>query len=69
MISLTSTWGSALAITTAPVEPAATSAAGERDQRRGRPAMVVRRLPATEDEIDLGPSDDLHPAGRLDIYL
>lgn len=69
MISLTSTWGSALAITTATPEPAATSAAGERDQRRGRPAMVVRRLTATEDEIDLGPSDDLHPAGRLDIYL
>jgi hypothetical protein len=69
MIRHTSTRGSALAITTAPVEPVATSSAGERDRRRERPAMVVRRLPATEDGVDLGPSDDLHPAGRLDIYL
>lgn len=69
MISLTSTWGSALAITTATSEPAATSSTGERDRRRGRPAVVVRRLPGPDGEVDLGPSDDRHPAGRLDIYL
>jgi hypothetical protein len=68
MISLTSSWGSALAITTA-VPEALPAGTGDRDDRRGRPAMVVRRRPAPDGTVELGPSDDLHPSGRLDIYL
>ncbi|GAA0316867.1 hypothetical protein [Kineococcus aurantiacus] len=65
MISLESaTWGSQAVTTPA---PASAHAPADRERRR-RPALVIRR-PTARDAVEVGPADDLHPAGRVDIYL
>ncbi|MEW1958766.1 hypothetical protein [Kineococcus sp. NPDC059986] len=71
MISLESaTWGSQ-AVTTPAAPVSGRPASGDtpdRERRRGRPAMVIRR-PTADDEVEVGPADVEHPASRVDIYL